>query len=135
MASTDDSFPVTLSSGSLRQGLDSGWMVPHAWTEEGVVVQAAPNGAAVLHVAVALCVLNDVYREARERGVEVAGVRVLARGRFDAETWHSTGVTYSIDVDSPSAPGDVADLVAHVDAVAEIPRALRAGVEVERTDD
>jgi hypothetical protein len=129
-----DDFPVVLTAGSLSADADAGWLVPHAWTDAGVVVQAAPNGAGVMHVAVALCVLNDTYREAKGRGVDVAGVRVSARGEFDQETWQSTGVTYAVEVDSPSAATDVAELVAHVDKVAEIPRALRAGMTVERAD-
>ena len=102
-------------------------MVPHVWTSDGVFVQAAPNGAAVLHVAVALCVLNDLYREGEAFGVPVRGVRVSARGEFDDETWASTGITYAVEVDSPASDGEVATLVAHVDEVAEIPRVLRAG--------
>jgi len=128
-----EDFPVVLTAGSLREDADAAWLVPHVWTDTGVVVQAAPNGAGVLHVAVALCVLNDTYREARDRGVDVAGVRVSARGEFDQATWQSTGVTYAVQVDSPSEAADVAELMAHVDAVAEIPRALRAGMTVERT--
>ena len=129
-----DDFPVVLTAGSLREASDAGWLVPHAWTDGGVVVQAAPNGAGVLHVAVALCVLNDFYREARDRGVDVAGVRVSARGEFDQESWQSTGVTYAVEIDSPSSAADVSELIARVDAVAEIPRALRAGMTVERRD-
>jgi hypothetical protein len=129
-----DDFPVLLTAGSLRDEPDAGWLVPHAWTDGGVAVRAAPNGAGVLHVAVALCVLNDTYREARDRGVDVAGVRVSARGEFDPETWQSTGVTYAVEVDSPSSAADVSALMAHVDAVAEIPRALRGGMTVERID-
>ena len=132
-----DDFPVQLSAGSLMasstQEGAGGWVVPHVWTERGVLVRAAPNGAGVLHVAVALCVLNDLFREGEVLGVPVAGVRVAARGEFDPETWASRGVTYRVEVDSP-APGDaVAGLVARVDEVAEIPRALRAGLSVERT--
>jgi hypothetical protein len=129
-----DDFPVVLTAGSVREDPAAGWLVPHAWTDGGVVVRAAPNGAGVLHVAVALCVLNDTYREARDRGVDVAGVRVTARGEFDQATWQSTGVTYAVQIDSPSPAADVSELVAHVDAVAEIPRALRAGMSVERAD-
>jgi hypothetical protein len=127
-----DSFPVTLSAGSLRADPAGGWLVPHAWTDGGVVVEAAPNGAGVLHVAVALCVLNDTFREAGQRGLAVTGVRVSARGEFDEETWRSTGVSYAVEVDSTEPAGVVADLIAQVDAVAEIPRALRAGMSVER---
>jgi hypothetical protein len=130
--SHDDDFPVVLTAGSLRGDPGSGWLVPHTWTEEGVVVRAAPNGAGVLHVAVALCVLNDTFREGGERGLEIGGVRVSARGAFDQETWQSTGVTYAVEVDSAAPEDDIASLLAHVDRVAEIPRTLRAGMTVER---
>jgi uncharacterized OsmC-like protein len=88
----------------------------------------------VLHVAVALCVLNDVYREGEALGVPVRGVRVSARGEFDTDTWASTGITYAIEVDSTAAADEVAALLARVDEVAEIPRVLRAGTSVERAD-
>jgi hypothetical protein len=129
-----DDFPVTLTAGSLMVDVADGWVVPHAWTERGVLVQAGPNGAGVLHVAVALCVLNDAFREGEAMAIPVRGVRVGARGEFDTESWVSTGITYAVEVDS-TAPGDaVARLVARVDEVAEIPRVLRAGMTVERAD-
>jgi hypothetical protein len=131
-ARTDD-FPVVLSAGSLRGDGPGGWVVPHVWTESGVSVQAAPNGAGVLHVAVALCVLNDLFREGESLGAPVRGVRVTARGEFDTESWVSTGVTYAVEVDSTASDDAVATLVAKVDEVAEIPRVLRAGMTVERT--
>jgi hypothetical protein len=135
MASTDaEDFPVTLTAGSLRADESEGWVVPHVWTEPGVVVRAAPNGAAVLHVAVALCVLNDTYREGDALGVPVAGVRVSARGELDTTSWVSTGITYAVEVDSVAPADAVAQLVDRVDEVAEIPRVLRAGTSVERAD-
>ena len=103
MASRSD-FGVTAGAGTLRGDSAAGWTIPHDWTPEGVVVAGDGNGAAVLHLSVALCVLNDTFREARQRAVEVAGVRVGARGEFDPETWLSTGVTYDVDVDSPAGP-------------------------------
>ncbi len=135
MASTaTDDFPVTLSAGTFLAPAGDGWRVPHVWSEGGVFVQAAPNGAGVLHVAVALCILNDLYREGETLGVPVRGVRVAARGEFDEETWVSTGISYAVEMDSTAPPDEVAALVARVDEVAEIPRALRAGMTVERTD-
>jgi hypothetical protein len=130
----NDDFPVTLSAGSLRGDEADGWVVPHAWTERGVVVRAAPNGAGVLHVAVALCVLNDTYREGEALAVPVAGVRFGARGVFDTESWVSQGITYVVEVDSPAGEEAVAKLLDRVDEVAEIPRVLRAGTTVERSD-
>jgi hypothetical protein len=121
-----------LTAGTMRADPANGWLVPHRWTDAGVVIQTVPNGAGVLHVAVALCVLNDIFREAIDLDVGVAGVKVSARGEFDEETWQSQGVTYAVEVDSPADADAVAALLAHVDAVAEVPRALRAGMTVER---
>jgi len=129
-----DDFPVTLTAGTFLSEGGDGWLVPHVWTERGVFVQTAPNGAGVLHVAVALCVLNDLFREGEALGVPVRGVRVGARGEFDTETWVSTGITYDLEVDSTAPDDEVARLIARVDEVAEIPRVLRAGMSVERAD-
>ena len=129
-----DDFPVLLTAGTFMSEGGDGWVVPHTWTERGVFVQTTPNGAGVLHVAVALCVLNDLFRESEALGVPVRGVRVAARGEFDTESWVSTGITYAVEVDSTAPDETVAQLVARVDEVAEIPRVLRAGMSVERTD-
>jgi hypothetical protein len=131
MASAGD-FAVTASAGTLRAGASAGWTVPHQWTPEGVLVAGEGNGAAVLHLSVALCVLNDTFREAETMGVPVTGVRVGAGGTFDTETWVSRGITYAVEIDSPASPEEVDRVVARVDDVAEIPRALRAGASVER---
>jgi hypothetical protein len=81
---------------------------------------------------VALCVLNDTYREARRLGIDLDGVVVEADGGFDDE-WHSTGVTYSVSLDSRGSAEDAERLGAAVDEVAEVPRALRAGAPVARS--
>jgi len=132
MASPSIEFPVTASAGTLRADPASGWTVPHQWTNEGVVVEGEGNGAAVLHLSVALCVLNDTFREGEALGVPVTGVRVRAGGSFDQESWVSTGVTYAVAVDSSAPAGAIAQVLAKVDEVAEIPRVLRAGMTVGR---
>jgi hypothetical protein len=120
---------VRATAGTLRAV--EGVVLHHTWTDEGVVASPAGNGAQLLHLSVALCVLNDTYREAERLGIEVAGVAVEADGGFDDE-WRSTGITYSVTLDSPAPAGDLARLCAVVDEVAEIPRAIRAGAAVER---
>lgn len=128
---TAESYEVTVGAGSLRAG--EGWSVLHRWTDEGVTVDAAFTGAHLLHLSVAGCVLNDVYREAVTLGVPLAGVRVRARGGFDTESWASTGIAYDVEVDAPDATAtDVQQLLDVVDAVAEIPRAVRHGAPVLR---
>jgi hypothetical protein len=125
-------FPVVASAGTLRADAASGWTVPHDWTAEGVRVSGDGTGAAVLHLSVALCVLNDTFREGEALGVPIAGVRVRADGTFDRESWVSTGVVYTVEVDSSASVGEVAKVLDRVDEVAEVPRVLRAGMSVER---
>jgi len=89
----------------------------------------ATNGAHILHLSVTLCVLNDTYREAERLGVKVDCVAVEVDGRFD-DGWRSTGIVYSVMLDSRASAEDVARLRAVVDEIAEIPRAIRAGAPV-----
>jgi uncharacterized OsmC-like protein len=125
-------FDVVVGAGSFRAEDEGSTRFAHRWTPEGVTVEAAFTGAHLLHLAAAGCVLNDVYREAAELGIPVDGVRVTATGDFDTDTWASTGITYGVEVDSPAAADVLSRLLEKVDAVAEIPRALRAGATVER---
>jgi hypothetical protein len=120
-------FGVRAGAGSLRPS--SGVALEHAWTDDGVVAGPATNGAQLLHLSVALCVLNDTYREARRLGVDVDGVEVAADGGFDEE-WRSSGIEYELTIDSPASEELVRELRAVVDEVAEIPRALRHGAQV-----
>jgi len=122
-------FGVHAGAGRLRP--TEGVVFEHAWTEEGVVAGPATNGAQVLHLSVALCILNDTFREADRMGLAVRGVAVAADGQFDDE-WRSTGIEYAVTIDSPASDEEVARLIAAVDEVAEIPKAIRAGAPVER---
>ncbi|GAA3656818.1 hypothetical protein GCM10022237_16140 [Nocardioides ginsengisoli] len=124
-------FGVRAGAGTLREG--EGVVLPHVWTEEGVLAAPATNGAQVLHLAVALCVLNDVYREARRLAVPVEGVAVTADGAFD-DLWVSKGIGYDVEIDSSADPARIGLLLEVVDEVAEIPRALRAGADVRRRE-
>jgi uncharacterized OsmC-like protein len=127
-------FEVVAGAGTLRDPAPDAVSFPHQWTAEGVTVQAAFTGAHLLHLAAAGCVLNDVYREAARLGLPVHGARVTASGGFDGETWRSTGITYAVEVDSDSSQPDLGNLLAAVDAVAEIPKAIRLGATVERAE-
>ena len=120
---------VRATAGTLRAS--EGVVLHHVWTDDGVVAAPAVNGAQVLHLSVALCVLNDTYREAERLGIEVDGVVVEADGGFDEE-WRSTGIEYSVALDSWAGAEDLARLEALVDEAAEIPRAIRAGAPVRR---
>ena len=106
--------------------------MPHRWTADGVLVQADFTGAHLYHLAVAGCVLNDLYREAPQLGIVLDGARVRARGGFDPATWRSTGVEYEVEVAADVRDDDIEQLLSIVDDVAEIPKALRTGTTVVR---
>ena len=127
-------FDVVVAAGSLRSHAPGAIDFPHRWTPEGVTVEAAFTGAHLLHLSTAGCVLNDLYREAQKLGVTLDGVRVTATGDYDRDNWHSTGVHYSVDLDTSADQGAIDELLAVVDVVAEIPRAIRAGAPVVRVD-
>jgi len=127
-----EQFPVVVGAGSYRSERADAVRFPHRWTAEGVTVESEFTGAHLLHLAAAGCVLNDVYREAAGLGIAIEGVRVRASGGFDTGTWASTGIGYAVDIDSRAPADDVARLLARVDEVAEIPRAIRAGAPVHR---
>ena len=128
-----DRFEVVAGAGSMMSADGAAVRFPHQWTPGGVTVEADFTGGHLLHLAAAGCVLNDVYREAAALGIGLQGVRVTAVGGFDAATWKSTGIDYSVEVSSDAPAGQLAHLLEVVDQVAEIPRAIRAGATVRRT--
>ena len=128
----DNLFEVVVGAGTMMSATGAVVRFPHRWTPGGVTVAADFTGAHLLHLAAAGCVLNDVYREAAALGVELTGVRVTAAGGFDTGTWQSTGIGYAVEVSSDAPAEDLARLLAVVDEVAEIPRAIRAGASVRR---
>ena len=125
----DERFPVAVSAGSLRSS--EGVTMPHAWTDDGVTIEAPFTGAHLLHVAVAGCVLNDLYREADRAGLAINGVRVTASGTFTPE-WTSGAIEYSVALDTQLSDEQMDELISAVDEVAEIPHALRSGITVTR---
>lgn len=127
-----DEFEVLVGAGSYRSDAEQVMHLPHRWTAGGVSVETQFTGAHLLHLAAAGCVLNDVYREARGLGIELDGVRVRAVGGFDPDSWRSTGIEYAVELESPASARELDHLLDIVDAVAEIPRALRAGTTVRR---
>jgi len=125
-------FEAVAAAGSFRDDKPDAVAFPHRWSAEGVSVRTDFTGAHLLHLAVAGCVLNDVYREAVGLGITIDGVRVTADGGFDTDEWTSTGIEYRVEIDTPASRADVEALIAQVDAVAEIPQVLRVGMQIDR---
>ena len=127
-----ETYEAVVGAGSYLSSAPSAVAFAHRWTDEGVTVLAAFTGAHLLHAAVAGCVLNDLYREAQRLGLGLDGVRVTASGEFD-DGWGTTGISYCVELDTTASPEEVARLLAVVDEVAEVPRAIRRGGTVTRT--
>jgi organic hydroperoxide reductase OsmC/OhrA len=83
------------------------------------------NGGELLFLALATCYCNDIYREARKRGIEVQSVAVEVTGEFGSEGEPARNITYKASVAAKAAKEDVLALMRHTDTVAEIHNTLR----------
>jgi putative redox protein len=88
------------------------------------------NGGQLLYLAVAGCVSNDLFREARAAGIELASVRVTVRGAFDGHPAVSGPVEYEVEIEGDAPPERLRALVEEVDRIAEIPNSMRGGTPV-----
>ena len=93
------------------------------------------NGGELLHLAVAGCVSNDLFREADRLGIALTRVVVTAGGDYGGEPVASTGITYRVEVSGDGTdPDGLRELVHLVDRIAEIPNSLRRGTDVLLTE-
>jgi organic hydroperoxide reductase OsmC/OhrA len=91
---------------------------------------SSTNGGELLFLALATCYCNDIYREAKRRGIEVERVQVEVTGEFGAEGEGAREIRYSASVDAKSPRDEVLALMRHTDRVAEIHNTLRVGAAV-----
>ena len=88
------------------------------------------NGGQLLNLAVAGCVSNDLFREAANRGIRLDRVRVVAESDYAGSPAISTPIEYQVELSGDATDQALADLVAYVDEIAEIPNSIRRGTEV-----
>ena len=88
------------------------------------------NGGQLLNLAVAGCVSNDLFREAAKRGIRLDRVRVVADSDYAGSPAITTLIEYEIELSGDASDEALADLVAYVDEIAEIPNSIRRGTEV-----
>jgi putative redox protein len=88
------------------------------------------NGGQLLYLAVAGCISNDLFREARAAGIELSSVRVRVRGDFVGEPAVSDEIQYEVEVAGNVPEDRLRALIDRVDEIAEIPNSLRAGTQV-----
>src|SRR5690349_1828962 len=89
------------------------------------------NGGQLLYLSIAACWSNDLYREAATMGIDLDGVEITVDGDFPARGSGSTPITVDVVVRSAAVESKVRELIAEVERVAEIPRAIREGPSIE----
>ena len=88
------------------------------------------NGGQLLYLAVAGCISNDLFREARADGIELSSVTVKVGGDFVGEPAVSDEILYEVEVAGDAPEERLQALVDRVDEIAEIPNSLRQGTQV-----
>jgi uncharacterized OsmC-like protein len=91
------------------------------------------TGGHLLHLAVAGCVYNDLFREAIALGITLSHVEVTADGSFSGDPCASTGIDYTVHVHGDASSEQLNELLAHVERIAEVPSAIRLGGNVRLT--
>jgi putative redox protein len=89
------------------------------------------NGGQLLYMSIAACWSNDLYREAATMGIDLDGVEITVDGDFPSRGSGSTPITVDVIVRSEAPEAKVRELMAEVERVAEIPRAIREGPPIE----
>jgi putative redox protein len=92
------------------------------------------NGGQLLYLAVAGCVSNDLFREARAEVIRLERVVVRVHGDFEGDPPVSTPIVVDVEVEGDAPDARLAELVARVDEIAEIPNSLRRGTDVTLGD-
>ena len=88
------------------------------------------SGGQLLYLAVAGCISNDLFREARAAGIELESVRVKVGGNFVGEPMVSDEILYEVALKGDAPEERLQALVDQVDEIAEIPNSLRQGTRV-----
>ena len=88
------------------------------------------NGGQLLYLAVAGCISNDLFREARAAGIELGSVRVKVGGDFVGDPAVSGEIGYEVEISGDASEDRLRTLVEQVDEIAEIPNSLRQGTQV-----
>jgi uncharacterized OsmC-like protein len=91
---------------------------------------SSANGGELLFLALATCYCNDIYREARKRGIEVEHVQVEVTGEFGAEGEGAREIRYRASVDAKAPREGILELMRHTDSVAEIHNTVRRSAPV-----
>jgi organic hydroperoxide reductase OsmC/OhrA len=88
------------------------------------------SGGELLFLALATCYCNDIYREAKKRGISVQSVEVEVQGEFGSEGGGAKNISYGASVAAEATRDEILNLIRHTDQVAEIHNTVRSGCPV-----
>ena len=80
------------------------------------------NGGQLLYLAVAGCISNDLFRDARTAGIELSRVRVKVSEDFVGEPAVSDEIRYEVEVAGNAPEEELRKLIHPVDEIANSPR-------------
>jgi organic hydroperoxide reductase OsmC/OhrA len=89
------------------------------------------NGGELLLLALATSYCNDLYREARRRGLAIEGVEVEVMGEYTGEGEPVSSLRYRATAWTSSPKEMVFEVMTHTDTVAEIQKTLRSAAEIQ----
>jgi uncharacterized OsmC-like protein len=122
VANTEGKHAVLLTKDKQEQSLQ---IPPKA---EGL--GSSVSGGELLFLALATCYCNDIYREARKRGISVQSVEIEVQGEFGSEGGGAKSISYRASVAAKATRDEILDLIRHTDRVAEIHNTVRRGSPV-----
>jgi putative redox protein len=88
------------------------------------------NGGQLLYLAVAGCISNDLFRDARVAGIKLSRVWVKVGGDFVGDPAVSDEICYEVEVAGDAPEERLQELIERVDVIADIPNSLRQGTRV-----
>jgi organic hydroperoxide reductase OsmC/OhrA len=97
-------------------------------------VGSSVNGGELLCLALATCYCNDLYREAKKRGINLDRVEVEVEAMFGAEGAAAEQLAYRARVSAKASREKIIDLMRHTDSVAEIQNTIRRPCPVVLTE-
>jgi len=95
---------------------------------------SSANGGELLCLALATCYCNDLYREAKKRGIEVQRVEVEVEATLGAEGAPTERFAYHARVSARALRQEILDLMRHTDRVTEVQNTLRGSCQVLLTE-
>ena len=128
---------LQISAHVTNAGPDHSATVATNGRTQAVVIPARPDGPGssltggeLLCLALATCYCNDLYREARRRGISLHLVAVEVSSTFHARGEPASGITYRARIEGDASDAELRALLEETDAVAEVQNTLRQGCPV-----